>query len=179
MSSSVSQGPQPRNHTSQKPLPAGVYLGSANEKHSQGVRKCAAGKSVFNFFLLWLQQQELSDCRCPGPQQLRTVSVCSGAPAAGTQQQWVGPATSWGRASGTRVLGSPLFALHFPSALWPLKGSVDVLGIHYQSACIQENRKYFRHVRASGNINQSTYCSCSPRGLVIFCKYLSLVTVPT
>ena len=44
------RGPQPRNHISQKPLPAGVYLGSANEKHSQEVRKYAAGKSFFNFF---------------------------------------------------------------------------------------------------------------------------------
>ena len=47
----------------------------------RGLESVQQGKAFLIFFLLWLQQQELSDCRRPGPQQLRTVSVCSRAPA--------------------------------------------------------------------------------------------------
>ena len=47
----------------------------------RGLESVQQGKAFLFLLLLWLQQQELSDRRCPGPRPLCAVSVCGGAPA--------------------------------------------------------------------------------------------------
>lgn len=108
-----------------------------------------------------------------GPRQLRAVCLQrgSGQLLSGSAGLPAAAEIAVAGASEARVLGSPLFYLHFQPALWPLKDSVDV-GIHYRSST-QPRRQNVAQARQRPWQHQPTCCPGSPRGLVILCKLIS------